>query len=64
MTERKIITTHVYPPIPLRLFDWCAHYDNYEPPDSDGVGSRLIGWGKTEEEAILDLERAEEEDVV
>jgi len=41
-----IITQHVYPPIPLRCFDWCAYLD----PES-----RLVGWGKTREAAITDL---------
>lgn len=42
----KIVTEHVYPPIPLRQFDWCAHYDDPEGP---------LGWGHTEAEAIADL---------
>ena len=45
----KIVTEHVFPPIPLRQFDWCATDDNYEP-DSGYV----IGWGRTEQEAIDD----------
>lgn len=44
-----MITSFVYPPIPIRWFDWCAYLDGYEPGDP-------IGWGKTEAEAILDLE--------
>jgi hypothetical protein len=43
-----IITQYVYPPIPIREFDWSATLDNYEP-------GAPIGWGKTEEEAIADL---------
>lgn len=42
---RKIHTSHVYPPIPVRSFDWQAIFDGYEPGDS-------IGTGKTEQEAI------------
>lgn len=42
----KIVTEHVYPPIPIRRFDWLAHWD-----DPEGK----TGWGRTEEEAIQDL---------
>lgn len=45
----KIITTHVYPPIPIRKFDWQAHYEGEEDEQMD------IGWGATEAEAIADL---------
>ena len=44
----QIHTENVYPPIPLRQFDWSATYDGYEPGDP-------IGWGKTEQDAIDDL---------
>jgi hypothetical protein len=44
---RTIVTTYVYPPIPLRQFDWIAHYDSPE----DGP----FGHGATEAEAIADL---------
>jgi hypothetical protein len=44
----KIKTEHVYPPIPLRSFDYSAAFDGYEPGDP-------IGWGATEEAAIADL---------
>lgn len=46
----KIITEHVYPPIPTRNCDWSAVTDNYEP-------GHPIGWGATEEEAIQDLKK-------
>jgi len=46
--QDTIRTEHVYPPIPSRLFDWCATYDNYEP-------GAPIGWGATKESAIRDL---------
>ena len=42
----KIVTEFVYPPIPLRQFDWAAHYD-----DPEGH----VGYGATEQEAIDDL---------
>ena len=45
----KIVTEYVYPPIPIRAFDWCATLDGYEPNDP-------IGWGATEAEAIADLQ--------
>lgn len=48
MFVRKIITTHVYPPIPIRRFDWCAYFDGDEE-----AGPR--GWGATAEEAEADL---------
>ena len=44
----KIITHHVYPPIPIRSFDWCAYFDGHE--EAGGYGS-----GATEQEAIKDL---------
>ena len=42
----KIVTENPYPPIPIRQFDWVAHYD-----DPEGV----CGYGPTEAEAIADL---------
>jgi hypothetical protein len=48
MSERKIVTEHVYPPIPTRQFDWSACRDGYDEGE-------LIGWGPTEEAAIADL---------
>lgn len=45
---KKIITDHVYPPIPIRTFDWCAFYEG----DAE---SQNYGWGKTKEKAIQDL---------
>ena len=45
----EIVTTFVYPPIPLRSFDWRATRDEENGP---------CGWGETEQEAIdLLLER-------
>jgi hypothetical protein len=43
----KIVTNFVHPPIPIRIFDWVAHYDDPEGP---------CGCGATELEAIADLE--------
>lgn len=46
--DPKIVTTFVYPPIPLRQFDWSANLDGWEPGEPQG-------WGETEEAAIADL---------
>lgn len=46
--QRKIVTSHVYPPIPIRSMDWCAYYDGEEE-------NGKYGWGATEEAAIKDL---------
>lgn len=48
LSDRKIVTSHVFPPIPIRDFDWCAFYDGDEE-------SGFRGWGKTEQAAIDDL---------
>ena len=52
---RRIRTEFVYPPIPLRQFDWSAiDDDTYDgAPDSGNRGQ--IGRGETEEAAIADL---------
>ena len=47
----KIVTSHVYPPIPDRQFDWLAHYEG------DDEYPHLHGYGPTEAEAIDDLKR-------
>ena len=44
----KLITSHVYPPIPDRRFDWCAYIDGDEE-------SGKYGYGATEEEAVADF---------
>ena len=49
---RKIITEHVYPPIPIRSCDWLAYYDGDEPNDD---GQMKTGSGATEQEAIDNL---------
>jgi hypothetical protein len=46
----KIRTEYVYPPIPVRDFDWSAVDDD----TYDGPGSP-IGTGATEQAAIADL---------
>jgi hypothetical protein len=51
----KIITHYWAKPIPERRYDWSAIHDGY-----DGEGH--IGYGRTEAEAIADLERLDEEE--
>lgn len=51
-TGRKIVTEHVFPPIPIRSMDWAAWFDGDEPNDA---GAMLHGEGPTEEAAIADL---------
>jgi hypothetical protein len=46
--ERRIVTSHVFPPIPSRKCDWCAYFDGYEEAGP-------YGWGETEADAIADL---------
>ena len=46
----KVKTEHVYPPIPVRQFDWMA----YDDATYDGPGS-LTGHGATEAEAVADF---------
>lgn len=43
-TKGLIVTDYVYPPIPVRQFDWCAWLDGQEEE-----GPR--GWGETKEQA-------------
>lgn len=47
-------TKHVYPPIPLRSFDWMAWVGDYE------LGC-VTGWGATEDAALLDLQNQVED---
>lgn len=48
----RVITTFVYPPIPIRRFDWQASYDGDEPNDAGGMAT---GHGATAAEAVVDL---------
>lgn len=48
MSERRIITEYVHPPIPHRCNDWRA---TREGDDEDYI----VGWGSTEQDAIDDL---------
>lgn len=47
-TSVRIRTDYIFPPIPVRSFDWQATGDSYEP-------GHPIGHGRTEQEAIEDL---------
>lgn len=48
MSDRKIITENVFPPIPTREFDWCAYFDGEEERGH-------YGYGDTKQAAINDL---------
>lgn len=48
MTEPKIITSEVRPPIPTTDFDFCAYYEGDEERQE-------YGWGSTAELAIANL---------
>jgi hypothetical protein len=41
--SRRIVTSFVYPPIPVRSFDWSAIREGYEPGDPIGVGATELG---------------------
>jgi hypothetical protein len=55
MTKPKIVTSHVYPPVPVRNFDWAAWRDGEEERGR-------YGYGTTEAEAIADLLEMEADD--
>ena len=52
--ENGIRTSFEYPPIPIRDYDWSAIRDDYDSGD-------LIGYGRTEQEAIDNLKQQEDE---
>ncbi len=47
---RRIETAFVYPPIPVRDFDYSAVTEDY-----DGAAACPIGYGRTAEAAVADL---------
>jgi hypothetical protein len=49
----KIITQHIFPPIPSRNFDWSAVTDDYDGAPDAPV--QPIGFGPTEQVAIDNL---------
>ena len=55
----KISTEFIYPPIPIRNFDWCAIDEN----TYNGDKTDPIGFGKTRSEAVQDLLEKIEEDL-
>jgi hypothetical protein len=64
-----ITTVHVYPPIPLRNFDWQAYdantMDICGDPDCHCRRNCVIGFGATEAEAIQDyLDQIEERGII
>ncbi len=51
MNSKQHLIIHIhyeYPPIPDRRWDWVAYFDGEEE-------CGLRGWGKTKEEAVLNL---------
>lgn len=46
--SRRLVTSYVHPPIPVRSMDWCAHWDGEEEAGN-------YGWGSTEQAAIADF---------
>jgi hypothetical protein len=52
LRDDEIVVHHVYPPIPIRQFDWCATWSNDEPDDD---GHMICGYGQTPLAAITDL---------
>lgn len=57
-TGAKIVTNFVFPPIPIRQFDWLAVFDNYDGAEDSRCP---VGFGRTEAEAVADLlENAED----
>lgn len=43
--EKKVVTHHANPSIPIRIFDWVAYFDGQEEGGP-------YGYGKTEKEAV------------
>jgi hypothetical protein len=56
----NIRTEHVYPPIPIRQYDWAA-YDDDTYDGAPDAGPQIVGTGATEAEAIADFEQQWEE---
>lgn len=50
--DEPIIAQHVFPPIPIRDFDWCAYRDPEVTP---------YGYGRTKEEAVHNLLELEDD---
>lgn len=52
MRQGEINVDFIYPPIPIRDFDWQATWDGDEPDDN---GQMLHGHGRTPLDAIREL---------
>lgn len=52
---RDLITANIFPPIPIRDWDWCCYRDG------DDELSHTYGWGRTEQEALADWRRLQQE---
>ena len=52
---KKIVTSYVYPPIPIRHFDWVAYFEGEEEAQN-------YGNGETESEAINNLLEQQEDE--
>lgn len=48
LNAKRIVTEHVFPPVPYRDQDWRATFDGYDEGDP-------MGTGPTKEAAIADL---------
>ena len=46
--NHKIVTHHIFPPIPIRRFDWVAYFEGQEERCE-------YGYGSTEQEAVAEL---------
>lgn len=53
-SSQKIKTSFEYPPVPIRVFDYAAVTDDYDGAE-DSCTRCQIGYGKTKNEAIIDL---------
>lgn len=52
---RGIQTEYWPPPIPIRDYDWSAIDRNTYDGAEDSANRHQIGWGATEQAAIIDL---------
>jgi hypothetical protein len=53
----KIVVDQIDPPVPSTAFDFMAYdADTYDGAPDAGPLARIIGYGRTQAEAILDFE--------
>jgi hypothetical protein len=50
----EVVTVHVYPPIPIRSFDWMA-YEAAWDGDPETAHGYAIAYGATEAEAVAEV---------